>query len=693
MSDLYKKTYRGYLIDHHSPDPPIITLDNLDIDEYEQFFIEANINNLMVYCKDHWGVTYYDTKVGKKHPGIKGDWIKQLAPVLKKNGIEFNAYYCLEYDNHACISHPEWRTLKADGSPLRCSYSKAQWRMPCYETGYRKYVLDQLGEIVGSYKPDSLFLDIFGKSLCYCDRCKAKFRDIYKYELPESENELIEKHSVIAEFLDGCAKEMLSDIILRVKKIDPDIKVTINFAALYNKEIRDMLDYQFTEPWAGNFLSAAYARDTAEGQYPQLGPGDVSEVYNYQRDSIYELAVAQIAANGCRAFIYSGSQHPDGTLEHTEAKKVGWAYGRVKEYEHLLYGRKVYSEIAIVQDDHSAKILNETSIVANAIGRVRAGSSHRDSLLGAMKLCRDAKIPWRVVPKEELTAGSISRYKAVILPSVYYVDDKFKTVLEGYVKNGGVLIADGRTSLFDADGRIRDNFSLYSIFGADFICENRKYTANDWGGYLDLSPGDIFEELQYTTPPVDSVRQTVKTTTAEKAALFIDPATDITAEKWVNWWSPPPGEKTEEAAFIINEFGKGKAAYAAFNLFNMENKGFNLTKDIFRAVIFSVMGEPGIFLDTDVRNILDYVSYISDDGKLLIIHEISNMAEKTKGDVVKVKGGVLRISKGAFDIAGAKIVYPYEKGLKADIYDNYYSIELPEIDIHNIMVFNLNSKV
>ena len=79
-----------------------------------------------------------------------------------------------------------------------------------------------------------------------------------------------------------------------------------------------MLDYQFTEPWAGNWLSAIYSRDTARGQYPQLGPGDVSDVYNYRPEAVYRLAAAQIVAGGCRAFLYSGSQHVDGTLEHEE---------------------------------------------------------------------------------------------------------------------------------------------------------------------------------------------------------------------------------------------------------------------------------------------------------------------------------------------------------------------------------------
>ena len=47
----------------------------------------------MIYCKDHWGNSYYDTKIGKIHGGLKQDWIRQLIPVLRKHDIEFTAYY------------------------------------------------------------------------------------------------------------------------------------------------------------------------------------------------------------------------------------------------------------------------------------------------------------------------------------------------------------------------------------------------------------------------------------------------------------------------------------------------------------------------------------------------------------------------------------------------------------------------
>ncbi len=51
----------------------------------------------------------------------------------------------------------------------------------------------------------------------------------------------------------------------------------------YSKGMRDLLNYQFTESWAGNWLSVTYARDTAVGEYPQFSPGDVFEVYHYKK--------------------------------------------------------------------------------------------------------------------------------------------------------------------------------------------------------------------------------------------------------------------------------------------------------------------------------------------------------------------------------------------------------------------------
>ncbi|MEI3199336.1 MAG: hypothetical protein V8S12_02715 [Lachnospiraceae bacterium] len=78
---------------------------------------------------------------------------------------------------------------------------------------------------------------------------------------------------------------------------------------------------------------------------------------NYRPDTIYELAAAEIAAQDCRVFMYSEPMHYDGTLEFEEAAKIGKAYRKVEQFEHLLGNRKVMADIAIVQSDTADSLI------------------------------------------------------------------------------------------------------------------------------------------------------------------------------------------------------------------------------------------------------------------------------------------------------------------------------------------------
>ncbi len=685
MSDLFKNTHRGYLIDHHSPNPPIVTLDKLDIAEYEEFYKKANINNLMVYFKDHWGVTYYDSAVGKRHPGLKEDWIKKLAPVLKRNGIEFNAYYCMEYDTLAFKEHPDWCVMTSDGKPKRVTGRMAKWGIVCYETGYRKYALQQLGEIVSGYKPDSLFLDIFGKTLCYCPVCREKFRNSYSYELPSSQEGLDKNAADILSFLDTCAEEMLRDIIQRVKQLDPDIKVTINFASLYNKRIRDMLDYQFTEPWAGNWLSSAYARDTAVGQYPQMGPGNVSDVYNYRNENIYTLAASEIAAQGCRVFIYSGSQHPDGTLEHEEAQRVGKAYREVEKFEQYLSNRDVVADIGIIKSDLSEKIGNGATVEANAITRAKLGSRHRESVLGAMKLCDYNKYAWKIIPEQDIGYESIKKLKAIILPEVYHIGDQIKSVLKRYVEEGGVLISSGRTSLYDGRGEMLEDFSLAELYGCSYSGVFDRYKDNLWGSYLKLEEDSVWKYVPKTMPPIGPVRYRIHKKTAKSVAKFINPATELTEESWVNWWSPPPSCVTDEHAVFVNSYGLGKVLYCGFDIFHMENEEFNWIEGFMAGVFEEYIKEPRIRLITDYHEVLEMAFYERIANNEIIIHQLSSLPRLAKGEAPKVNGGLVSVSRRWKKIRRAELVYPERKELDVSFENGMYGIQLPDVTLHQIV--------
>lgn len=688
MSEKFKSTYRGYLIDHHSPDPPVVTLDKLDPNAYAQFFEEANINQLMLYCKDHWGSSYYDTEVGRKHPGLGSrDWVAELVPVLRKHNIEFTAYYCFEYDSYAPTAHPEWSVLTAEGIPLRCGMptntSNAKWGIPCLHTGYRDYVLNQLREIVTRYHPDSLFIDIFGMTLCYCDTCRKLYRDRFGYDIPETDQDRLAHNLDVVSYLDDEAEKMLDDVRAAVLAIDPELAVTINFSAHYPKKIRDKLDYLFTEPWAGNWLSGAYARDTSGGKPFQLGPGEISQVYNYQPDTVYELATAEIAAQNSRVFMYSESMHFDGTLEMEEARKVGKAYREIEKFEPYLTNREIHADIAIVQSD-DADILRATEPVQiRCVGRALVNGPHRQAILGAMELCDRSMKTWRVVPELELDFQRMCSYKMIILPNLFHIRAQLADDLRRYVRQGGCLLVTGESGMYDSVGQLLPDFTLADLMGCHLVQKDETFRKNVWCAYVQQTDDPVWNGSAKTTAPVGPY--ILRTTADGGRALghFIDPAVLLTDQTWVNWGYPLPGHPNGQTAIYEHTVGKGKVLTTCFDLCTMASKDYIWTRSFFLGLLEQYL-TPSVALDTPYPNSLEFTCYTR--NKELLIHELSAMARLTGGDTPMLPGGTLRIADTFRQIIRAEQVYPDQQSLVIhhDEKSGCTDVELPPLRLHSI---------
>ena len=680
MSRKFMETYRGYLVDHHSPAPPVITFKNLDSKDYENFYLEAKINNLMLYCKDHWGYSYYDTKIGYKHPALKTDWIAEQVSILRKHGIEFNAYYCIEYDNTVTKMHPQWATLTAEGEHLRCTGRNAKWRIPCYMTPYRQYALGQLSEIVSWYKPDSLFLDIFGKSLCYCSTCKALFESLHGFPLPETEEGIAQHTATIIAFLDSCAEGFLDDVKATLKALDSSLAITINFSSHYPKSIQSKLDYHFTEPWAGNWLSAAYARST--GIHPQLGPGNVSNIFDYSPDTVYQQAAAEIAAQGCRVFFYSEPQLPDGRLEREESKRIGVAFAEVAKYEHLLKDRTHIADICIIQSDKSHAVGSAGKVVPNAIPRARAFNRHVHAILGAMKLCDYSKFSWTVVPEQDAITHGLDHYKAVLLPQVLVMDDDLRATLLSYMNQGGSVLATDETALYDMKGNRLIDFSYASETGISYISNRTFYKPNVWGGFFNISGTKSDWGIPDTTPPItdESVEFSTK---GDVLATYVEPVELLGPETWVNWGYPPPGEDTKKPLATSNAVGKGRFIYLGFDLFGLATNDFSWVYSFFTTWLTKTVTTPTIRLLTSSPDIIGVTAFRQ--GQDILVHVLSNLPARTKGNAPLLDPGKLIISGNPKKIR-ATMEYPEHTEIEVLVEsDSSVQIILPKLTIHQIL--------
>jgi len=679
MSELYKDRFRGYLIDHHSPAPPIVNFKFLNIQEHADFFRNSRIDSLMVYCKDNWGYSYYNTRIGERHPALDRDWVAEIVSVLRSQDIEFNAYYCVEYDNTIVLKHPEWAIRTASGNELRCGARNAKWRMPCYMTRYRAYVLEQLTEIVSIYKPDSLFLDIFGKSLCYCPACRKSFLEKTGYALPEQAEDLKAVVPQVIKFLDDCADDFLVDVLATVKGIDPALAVTINFAAHYPKRIRDRLDYHFTEPWAGNWLSAAYARAT--GRYPQLGPGDVSRIFNYQSSNVHRAAAAQIAAQDCRVFFYSEPLRPDGSLESEESVRIGAAFQEVQKFRHLLGDREKVADIGILQCDLSLSVGTEGQLVPGAIGRARAPNRHTNALLGAMKVCDYSKYTWTIVPVNELILEKVKTFHLLILPEVLVLAAETWQLLVAYMQSGGTVLATGETGLHAPAGDLNQDF----IFSADtdihFKALRTEYMANQWGGYAHFKREGSLTSLPDTDAPISST--SVRFSFPGKStADFTRPAVVVGPETWVNWGFPPPSERTSEALVVRKTIDTGAFLYFGFDLFGIAAADAVWVKQYLPLILLKDLEGSFMRLETEFPESVSYTAFRRKDE--LILHFISQLPTITGGDAPPVATGSLYIHTDS-DLV-AEEVYPGSRTIALTRNGSSVRMEPGEVSIHKIIV-------
>ncbi len=106
---------------------------------------------------------------------------KDPVPIIK----EHPEYLLVHRNGKTSVEQPTWSTV----DPKYSSY----WVCPTAK-GYRDYLKGMMQEVIDKYDVDGIHLDyirypeeVDAREYCYCDRCKALFREHYGYTLPAND--------------------------------------------------------------------------------------------------------------------------------------------------------------------------------------------------------------------------------------------------------------------------------------------------------------------------------------------------------------------------------------------------------------------------------------------------------------------------------------------------------------------------
>ncbi|MHB1459986.1 MAG: beta-galactosidase trimerization domain-containing protein [Armatimonadota bacterium] len=417
-------------------------------------------------CKGHAGYTSWPTKVGSTSPGVVKDSLRIYRDVTKELGMPLVMHYSGVWDARAVELHPEWRSIKSDGTPSG---------MTCNLSAYiDELMIPQMIELIDNYDVDGFWVDgdMWACLHCYCDKCKAEFTrrtGIPEYPTADSEP----NWGMWSDFHRTIFVEHVRKYTDAVHMRKPGCTVCSNwiYTVGHPDAVSVDVDYlsgDFAHVWGteassieGRFISSrhmswdlmAWGFTTAENKMSG---------WTFKTAAHLCQEISSIMALSGAVSIYDQPQrcgyHTDW---HTDILADVARFARTRQ--DWCQGTTSVPQAVIV---HCPEHLyaGSPNMLMPVFGEVR------DPLLGALHALLENHVSVDIVRPDDLM-DTLCDYKLVVIPEQTKLSDRFKTALRMYVQQGGKVIATGVSVSSDmaelagvmADGEPHDGYFYLQV--------------------------------------------------------------------------------------------------------------------------------------------------------------------------------------------------------------------------------------
>ena len=415
---------------HTSPHIPGIG-EKFDGKCWQETLKEAAVDSITLFSKCHHGFSYHPTKVGKIHPHLGFDLLRQQYDATKEAGINAPVYLSAGVDNLASYEHPEWREVNKDGTYTGWSQSPLQagFHMMDFHSPYLDYLCEQIREAVRLFPDcDGIFLDIISQNQS-CGRWSMEFMKANGLN-PEREDDRKESARLALEKYYRRTTEA-------AKSLRSDMPVFHN-AGHIPRGRHDILPYFShleleslpTGGWGYDHfpMSAKYACNLPFEFLGMTGKFHTTwgEFGGYKHPNALRYECAAMLAFGARCSV--GDQlHPGGALEPSTYEIIGEAYRQVRDKEPWCRGAKQVFDMAVLSSEAESL-------------------THRDapSDEGACRVLLESHFLFGLIDR----TMDFTRYKALVLPDDIRIDAELKAKLDAYLVQGGKLVLSGESGLW-----------------------------------------------------------------------------------------------------------------------------------------------------------------------------------------------------------------------------------------------------
>jgi len=556
----------------------LIQVDNYDFREYVKTCKELHANVVHFHPADGnrggWSedVFYFRTGLATvQHRDI----LAEAIPLLHEAGIKVIAYTCGHWFPKRFIDkHPDWWAIRQDGSQVEHLYGDDD-TTTCVNTPWRDWAFT-LVEDLFSYDIDGMLWDgpimFLDRGACYCESCKAKFRQQYARDMPAWNRDEKEDWQQLAEFSSSSLRDFYRDSYEIVKKIKPDSCIYLNAGNvgepswLVGRGNRGLMPYQDMLMSEGGFMYGRVSdnmfKTTASLKLYETQAGGkpcsvaVSPAFGSWRSHHLSkpemrvlLAESSFGGNPYAAMwlesgispAYEGIADVYGFLEKNEAYYEDTRSAANVALFHSLNTVDNYTGLDVPYCDLSGMKAKP----AEAIGNFTR------SFHGFQEMLERLRVPFNIVDEELIEGGGLAKYDLLIMPNCACTSDALCKWIGDYVANGGTVIADFETSHLDDKGVRRNEIGLADVFGVS--SHNETYGPRRWDFvHVCESSADVFSSLSQRFIPAPNYNMRVSATTGEVAAVFGKPLISNITKDY---------QPSDEPFLVVNRHGSGTSYY------------------------------------------------------------------------------------------------------------------------------------
>lgn len=437
-------------------------LSEADPAAFAEFCQQSNVDGTVVMAVPHHGYCTYDTRVGTRFPGMKGDWFGATIRELHQRKIAAFGYVTLNWNWKFIREH-----LGSDfihGTPDPDGVCSSRCTICLNAPGYLELVEAYTREVLENYPVDGMRWDILSTAKgCLCAGCKAFYRATYGQELSAW-------HTAPAGRVESFYMDTTSRAVRRLqalcKQIKPSVEIWQNSLQSYHPNDLDLareLDIAYNEygdPFRLLLIRGVAHKAAAINGLMNKAPVEPPLPLD-RREWRTCLAL------GGRCYSYYGHKQtnpktllPDGAFPAWHREQLAPFYAMVRQIEPWLEGAEPVSPVGVVFSERT---------------RFRFPKYDRGPYVNALEPLAAAGLqhnaPLEFVNALDLAApeSNLPRFRLLVMPLTSGLDARELAALRGYVEHGGCLLVAGDALRHDAMGQEKPGFDLADALGVRFL--------------------------------------------------------------------------------------------------------------------------------------------------------------------------------------------------------------------------------